>query len=151
MTTWKRNKPRSKDRIQGFEGKIGNRHIKHQRHCIRVSEAHAFYPRRILCMAAHLENTEENGFWPFSHLRIAGLAPSAVCGGGCVGGGGGAGDYIRDGSFLPRWVRQKTRATSHPRFQSAAPYCCKRCHHRELASEPAMLQQMLKKYTVACP
>ena len=27
---------------------------------------------------AHLENTEENGFWPFSHLRIAGLAPSAT-------------------------------------------------------------------------
>ena len=30
-----------------------------------------------LCMA-HLENTEENGFWPFSHLRIASLAPSAA-------------------------------------------------------------------------
>ena len=46
-----------------------------------MSEAHAFYPRRILtrllCMA-HLENTEENGFWPFSHLRIAGLAPSTA-------------------------------------------------------------------------
>ena len=27
---------------------------------------------------AHLENTEENGFWPFSHLRIAGLAPSTA-------------------------------------------------------------------------
>ena len=45
-------------------------------------EAHAFYPMsRIgiamhggaLAAATHLENTEENGFWPFSHLRITGL------------------------------------------------------------------------------
>ena len=50
-----------------------------------MSEAHAFYPMsRILVAlqqsvhgsnataATHLENTEENGFWPFSHLRITG-------------------------------------------------------------------------------
>ena len=40
---------------------------------------------------AHLENTEENGFWPFSHLRIAGLAPSAVAATARGGGGGGDG------------------------------------------------------------
>ena len=68
-----------------------------------MSEAHAFYPRRIVVRmaATRLGASREHGrerllaLFSSSNRRL-----SPVRGGG--GGGGGAGDYIRDGSFLPR-------------------------------------------------
>ena len=67
-----------------------------------MSEAHAFYPRRILTRLPVHGASREHGrerllaLFSSSNRRL-----SPVHGGG-DGGGGGAGDYIRDGSFLPR-------------------------------------------------
>ena len=70
-----------------------------------MSEAHAFYPRRILTAAAvHGAASREHGrerllaLFSSSNRRLSPVHG----GGGGDGGGGGAGDYIRDGSFLPR-------------------------------------------------
>ena len=66
-----------------------------------VSEAHAFYPRRILTAAVHGASREHGRERLLALFSSSNRRLSPVRGGG-GGAGGGAGDYIRDGSFLPR-------------------------------------------------
>ena len=65
-----------------------------------VSEAHAFYPRRILTAAVHGASREHGRERLLALFSSSNRRLSPVRGGS--GGGGCAGDYIRDGSFLPR-------------------------------------------------
>ena len=121
MTTFKGNKQHPRKQNQ----KGSRRHIKHERHCIRVSEAHAFYPRRILTAAAVHGASREHGRERLLALFSSSnrkLSPVRSVG------GGGARRWRRLRALLLRWRWFFSSALSqakNPRYiTSAFSKCC---------------------------
>lgn len=119
MTTFKRNKQHPRKQNQ----KGSRRHIKHERHCIRVSEAHAFYPRRILTAAVHGASREHGRERLLALFSSSNRRLSPVRDGG---GGDGAGDYIRELLLRWRWFFSSALSQAkNPRYiTSAFSKCC---------------------------